>query len=79
MLVEWIARDQENDFRGFVKFENFSTKKGAKCRFYLNDSQHDDNDKKEESNIEGKSPIEIFVTRWIKFVTNTTTSSNTSI
>ena len=46
---------------------------------HLNDSQHDDNDKEEKGNIEGKSPIEIFVTRWIKLVTDTTTSSNTSI
>ena len=47
--------------------------------FYLNDSQHDDNDKEEESDIESESPIKIFITRWVKFVTNTTTSSNTSI
>ena len=71
MIVGEIVGDHEND-RG-------RPRSGGDSGFYLNDSQHDDNDKEEESNIECKSPIEIFVTRWIKLVTNTTTSSNTSI
>ena len=47
--------------------------------FYLNDSEHNDNDKEEKRDIKSESEVKVLISRRLKFVTDSTTGSNTCI
>ena len=46
---------------------------------YLNDGEHNDNDKEEEGDVKSKSEVKVLVSRRLKFITDSTTGSDTCV